>query len=110
MEIWIAPQITGFFVDKACHLQGLYQIRFQLLKPEEHTNICSSDHGLLKIILSKEVAYCSQQCSNHSLVFGNVRSVTFGRVWVGFTFLFFSPVIYFTVSVFIDLVSNIFEA
>ena len=45
-----------------------------------------------------------------SLILGNVRSVTFGRVWVGFTFLFFSPVIYFTVSLFVDLVTNIFGA
>jgi len=41
-----------------------------------------------------------------SLILGDVRDVTFGRVWVGFTFLFFSPVIYFIITLFIDLVTS----
>ena len=48
----------------------------------------------------------SYQHVSYSLILGDVRDVTFGRVWVGFTFLFFSPVIYFTITLFIDLVTS----
>ena len=43
--------------------------------------------------------------SNESL-----KTMVESCVWIGFTFFFFSPVIYFTVRLFIDLVINLFEA
>merc|ERR1712025_731135 len=42
-----------------------------------------------------------------SLVLNEVRTETFGKIWIGFTFLFFSPVIYFTLRVFINMIASI---
>ena len=36
-----------------------------------------------------------------------VRKATFGPAWVGLTFLFFSPVIFYTVRLFIDLLTSV---
>merc|ERR1712179_234198 len=37
-----------------------------------------------------------------SFLLPEVRQVTFGTIWISLTFLFFSPVIYFTIRLFVD--------
>ena len=81
---------------------------YDIFTPKWPQLIPEYDLAVIFAVVSKSSFLVTAFCC--SLILGDVRSITFGRVWVGFTFLFFSPVIYFTVRLFIDLVADLFEA